>query len=279
MRLLRCRRRRSPPARTRTAGPLLLLAAGLLTCAPGASAQLRTEGSFAAAPAPAAAAGRSLVLPGWGQRSLGQRRAWVYLALEAGLWAYWGDRRAAGAEARSGYRDLAWSQARLASGSRQDGDWAYYETLEEWTRSGAFDADAARAGIQPEEDPTTFNGYVWSLARGQFLPGTGAPDENDPRYARALAYYEARAYGAAFLWDWSGKEGELVRYKALIRESDERFQHATNALGAVLANHLLSATDAFLSTRLPGDAGLRVAPGSRAGRRGWTLAMTLRPAR
>lgn len=229
--------------------------------------------------APASAAGRSLVLPGWGQLALGQRRAWGYLAVEVALWAYWADRRSAGADARRAYRDLAWSRARLAAGVRVDGDWAYYETLEEWTRSGAYDADPSRPGVQPEQDATSFNGYVWSLARGQYLPGDGPPDEGDPRYTRALAYYEERAYGAAYLWDWSGKEGELARYKGLIRESDDRFQRATTALGAVLANHFLSATDAFLSARLPGEAGLRVVPGSALGPRGWTVGMNLRPAR
>jgi len=40
-----------------------------------------------AGPAPATVAGRSLLVPGWGQYVLGQRRAWAYLAVEAALWA------------------------------------------------------------------------------------------------------------------------------------------------------------------------------------------------
>jgi hypothetical protein len=160
-----------------------------------------------------------------------------------------------------------------------DGDWAYYETLEEWMRSGAFDADAQRSGVQPEEDPTTFNGYVWSLAKGQNFAAGTEPSEDDPAYIRALAYYERRAYGPDYLWDWSGKEGAVQRYEELIRESDDRFHQATTALGAVLANHLLSGADAFLSARLRGEAGLRVTPGSATGRTGWTLALRLRPVR
>jgi hypothetical protein len=245
----------------------------------GTSAQLSPEVVRASAPVPASAAGRSLLVPGWGQHALGQKRAWAYVALEAALWAFWGERRSAGGDARDAYRDLAWEEARLASGGRIDGDWTYYEKLEEWTRSGAYDADPQRAGVQPEADATTFNGYVWSLARGQFLPGADEPDEDDPRYAQALAYYQGRAYATEFLWDWSGREAARARYEGLIRTSDDRFHQATTALGVVFANHLLAATDAFLSARLPGAASLRVAPGSPAGASGWTLALRVRPTR
>ncbi len=275
-----CRRPRSPASGRRAPVlPVLLVLPALLLLLvpiPRLDAQLPGEPGGAATPMPAAVAGRSLLLPGWGQHALGQRRSWAYLAVEATLWAYWANRRSAGADARDAYRDLAWGEARIGSASRVDGDWPYYETLEKWTRSGVYDADPARSGVQPEADPSTYNGYVWSLARGQFLQA-GEPDESDPGYAQALAYYERRAYGAAFLWDWSGKDTALRRYEGLIRDSDDRFHQATTALGAVLANHLLSAADAFVSARLPGDAGLRIAPGTAAGRSGWTLALRLRP--
>ncbi len=270
------RRRRASPA---TAGLRASLLCVLLCAARPATAQLPARGVPTSPPLPAAVAGRSLVVPGWGQHALGQRRAWAYLALEAAFWAYWADRRSAGGDARDAYRDLAWAEARLPAGRRVDGDWAYYETLEEWTRSGAYDTDPQRSGVQPESDATTFNGYVWSLARGQYFAGGTEPSENDPAYAQALAYYQRRAYGGDYLWDWSGKEGALQRYEGLIRESDDRFHQATTALGAVLANHLLSAADGFLSARLRGEAGLRVVPGSTTARSGWTLTLRLRPAR
>jgi hypothetical protein len=265
--------RRDPgvPAGRRAAVAVLVL----LALGPAPAAGQRLDDTARQKTGPAGAAARSLALPGLGQHALGQGRAWLYLAAEAALWAYWGNRRSEAADARAGYRDLAWSEARLAAGVRQDGDWPYYETLTKWTTSGAYDRDPGRSGLQPEEDPGTFNGSVWQLATGFFLPSGAEIDESDPRYAQALAFYEERAYSGAFLWDWSGKDPALGRYKELIRRSDDRLRQATNALGGVLANHLLSATDAWLSARTSADLRLRVLPGPDGGAGGWTLAVRL----
>lgn len=239
--------------RARTLGVLLLLPAAFPTAV---AAQTRAD----VVPAPAAAA-RSLVVPGWGQLALGQRRAFAYAAAEAILWALWADRRGAGNDLRRAYRDLAWQTARHPGGSsRQDGPWAYYETLSKWARSGLFDRDATLPGVQPEEDPATFNGSIWALARALHLGGgAGAPVDPDAAYEAAVAWYRERAYGDGFLWDWTGKGDALEEYRELIHGSDDRFRQATAALGAVLANHVLSGTDAFLSARLPGTAEVRVA--------------------
>lgn len=203
---------------------------------------------------------RSLLLPGWGQWALGQRRGAAYAAAEATFLVLWADRRARAGDLRDGYRDLAWTTARGGSGARRDGPWSYYETLTKWVRSGAFDRDPSTPGIQPEEDPTTFNGSVWSLARALHLGG-GAAGPGDPRHAAAVAWYGERAYGEDFLWDWTGKEPALAEFRDLIDGSDRRFRQATTALGAVLANHLLSAADAFLSSRTPAIPSASVAPG------------------
>lgn len=202
---------------------------------------------------------RSLAVPGWGQWVLGQRRSAVYAAAEAALWVVWAERRAGAGDLRNRYRDLAWVTARGGTGPRRDGDWSYYETLTKWIRSGAFDRDPVTPGIQPEEDPSTFNGSVWSLARAIHLGGGGG-GPGDPRYAAAVAWYGERAYGDGFLWDWTGREGALAEFRELIGGSDRRFRQATTALGAVLANHLLSAADAFLSSRTPAVPSARVAP-------------------
>jgi hypothetical protein len=207
--------------------------------------------------APAAAAARSLALPGWGQWAQGQRRSVGYAAMEAVLWVFWADRRGDGSELRGAYRDLAWLRGRIPSGERRDPAWAYYETLSKWSRSGAFDRDASVPGLQPEEDPATFNGSIWALARGIHFGG-GSPAPGDPAWEAALAWYRERAYGDGYLWDWSGREGDLAEYRGLIRKSDDRFREATAALGAVLANHLLSGADAFVSARIPGSAEVRL---------------------
>ena len=237
-----------------TLSVLLLL---LVASPPTLAAQARREG--ADAPAPATATARSLVVPGWGQLALGQRRAFAYAAAEAILWAVWADRRGKGNDLRRAYRDLAWQSARQPSGlARRDGPWAYYETLSKWARSGAFDRDGTLAGIQPEEDPSTFNGSVWALARDLHLSGR-TPSPSDPAWEAALAWYGERAYADAFLWDWTGKGDDLEEFRRLIHRTDDCFRQATAALGAVLANHVLSGTDAFLSARLRGATEVRLA--------------------
>lgn len=202
-------------------------------------------------PSPGQVALLSAVLPGSGQYVLGQRRSWAYLALETVGWVFWVDRRSAAADLRTRYRDFAWTEARLWSGPRVDGDFEYYERLGNWLSSGLFDAEPATEGVQPESDPATFNGATWALATGIFLSGDENVPETDPGYQSALEYYRDRAYGPEFLWDWTGKEAEQEEFGSLIRRSDDRFRQATNILGLVLVNHAVSMVDAYVSARAP----------------------------
>jgi len=219
----------------------------------------------------------SLVIPGAGQHVLGQRRKWLYGAIEAAGWLFFIERRAAGAGARDVYRDYAWDHGRIQNGSRIDGDFPYYETLTHWTRSGDFDADPATSGVQPETDPSTYNGYAWQLASAIFLPPGGPPPSpSDPAYQNALAYYQDRAYGTDLLWDWSSTPQGQARLNELIADSDDRFREATTVLGAVIANHLISAVDAFVSNRgrdLP--ASVRVLPARGPAGPGWTATFSV----
>jgi hypothetical protein len=226
-------------------------------------------------PTPQGAAARSMVLPGWGQLELGQRRGWAYALAEVALWVVWADRRAAGRHVRDEYRDFAWETGRIQTGPRVDGPFAYYETLSKWVRSGAFDADAGADGIQPEEDSTTFNGSIWARATGLYLPSGTPPDPLDASYQQALDYYRARAYGTEFLWDWSGRDEDRRSLGTLIRRSDDRFRQATTAFGAVLANHVLSGVDAFVSARLRYSSTIRLTPTAGRPDRGWTLSLRL----
>ena len=215
----------------------------------------------------------SLALPGAGQLREGQDRGWAYLALEAAGWAVWAERRHRAGELRTRYRDLAWEEGRIQRGSRSDGDFPYYERLATWERSGAFDADPSREGLQPEMDPATYNGSIWRLAQGLFLP-PGPVDPTSPGYGQALAYYRERAYGEAFLWDWSGNPASQDELGDLIEASDDRFRQATVVLGAVLANHLASAVDAWLSTSLDIDhTELRVHPTVYGPPGAWSLSL------
>lgn len=192
----------------------------------------------------------SLVVPGAGQQSSSQKRALVYIALEAFSWIEFARARSAGGNLRSRYRTLGWEVARTFEGPRVDGDFAYYEALTKFPRSGAFDADPNTPGLQPESDPSTFNGNLWALAADIFFaPGT-TPKPGDARFERALDFYRERGYGEQFLWDWTGNEAARTRFKALIQDSDSRFHRSSVMAGVLLANHLVSAIDAFLSARV-----------------------------
>jgi hypothetical protein len=203
----------------------------------------------------------SAVVPGTGQLLLRQRRGWAYLALEALGWTFWIERRSAAGDLVDEYRDFAWDRARIQSGARVDGDFDYYETLTKWTRSGAFDADAGLAGLQPEADPATFNGMIWQRAVAIYLPEGQATPSGDPGWERAREYYRARAYGTELLWDWTGTGDAQDSYADILSDSDAKYRQATNILGAVIANHLVSAADAWLSGRgVPTPAEVRFAP-------------------
>lgn len=201
---------------------------------------------------PAKAALLSAVVPGAGQYVLDKKRSWAYLAAEAVGWVFYIDRRTSAIDFRTQYRDFVWMEARLQSGARLEGDFEYYERMTKWLASGAYDTAPGTPGVQPETDPATFNGDAWVLASQLFLPGGTSVPENDPRYQRALEYYQGRAYGPEFLWDWTGKDAEQDEFGSLIRRSDDRFRQATNVLGLVFANHVVSMVDAFVSARAPG---------------------------
>ena len=248
---------------------------------PPASVWGAIRGSFAGVqaegpPRPLTPTLLSLTVPGAGQHVLGQRRKWAYLALEIVGWAFYLERRSAGSGYRDQYRDFAWEQGRIQSGSRIDGDFNYYETLSKWTRSGSFDRDPTLLGVQPELDGQTYNGSIWTLASQIFLPaGMGVP-VSDPAYQSALAYYLGRAYGTDLLWDWSGAPGAQQEFTDLIEASDARFRQATTAVGVVIANHLLSAVDAYLATRgRQAPVRLRLVPGSGAFGPSWFAVLSV----
>jgi hypothetical protein len=213
----------------------------------------------------------SALVPGLGQHTLGQDRKWAYWAVEAIGWVLYVDRHRAGGELRDEYMTFAWDEARIQNGARIDGNFGYYETLSKWNRSGAFDGDPGAPGVQPETDPTAYNGSIWALAMQIFLPGGPGVPESDPQYQRALQYYHDRAYGTDFLWDWTGTGVAQDAYGGLITSSDDRFRQATNVLGAIIANHVVSAVDAYLSVRgIATPSEVRVAPTFGPGGGGWS---------
>ncbi len=208
----------------------------------------------------------SIVLPGAGQLLQGRWRGWLYLGLEAGIWIGYVSERNRGGDDRRAYRDLAWTAARGGTGTRIDGDFEYYERLAYWNRSGAYDADPGSPGLQPEEDPATFNGDAWRLAVSIFLGG-GPADPGAPGYAAAMDYYRERAYPNDFLWDWTGRMESLERYRGLIESSDSHYRNASLILGGAVANRIASSLDAVLTRGMGRPARLRLSPALGPGRR------------
>lgn len=216
------------------------------------------------------AAGLSALLPGAGQFTQGRRRWILFLTAEAAAWAFHLDARQDGRQLRTGYRDLAWAVGRGAPQPRMDGAFEYYERMAFWTRSGAFDSEPGSPELDPERDPSTYNGAQWALAASIFLQGDPHALPGAPGYDEALEYYRDRAYEAPFVWDWSDAGADHDRFRALIDESDDRFRTASVALALVAGNHLLAAVDAFAAARMGAGADglqLRLEPGPWPGAR------------
>lgn len=240
--------------------------------------------SVEGAPSPGRAFLFSAVLPGSGQVLLGQERWPPYVALELWSWIQFVDSRREGLELQRRYRDLAWLVARrVSTGPRREGDFEYYEALSEFRASGAFDADPARSGVQPEQDESTYNGSIWALAQALFFPADEPePAEDSPAYGRALEYYRERAFSPSFAWDWGENGLEQEAYARLIRDSDEVLRRATIMIGVLLGNHLVSAVDALISARIQARMPLphvrveaRYDPGPPAAR--WLLLLRISP--
>lgn len=226
----------------------------------------------------------SAVLPGAGQRLLGQPRWAAYAAIEVWGWIRFLSLRRDGGDLRDRYRDLAWLVARrISQGPRRDGDFEYYEAMTHFTASGAYDRDPLRPGIQPEADSTTFNGSIWKLARDIFFSpdSAEAPDEGSPEYQRALEYYQSRGYTSEFAWSWGDNELQRAAFEDLIEESDTNLRRSTTMIGVLLANRFLSAVDGLVSARLRrmgrsrAEFSARTVPLDPYGR--WALEVEIRP--
>ena len=198
----------------------------------------------------------SLVLPGSGQLLTGRDRGIVYLAAEALVLSRFLQLTHDAHRGADRYRTLAYAVARRGFvATRRDTVFEYYETMERFPASGEFDRDPG-PGLAPEDDPTTYNGSMWLLARRTFWsdPNT-PPPPTSPEYQLALQFYTNHAVGPDFRWSWRDAPLEQQEFRATIRSSDDAFRRAQNQLGLLLANHLVSAVDALISSRL--SAGLR----------------------
>ncbi len=213
----------------------------------------------------------SLVIPGAGQLLDGRGRGLVYIAAEVWFVARALALSAEGRRERDAFITLGYDVARAQfAPTRLDGPWEYYEAMSHWVESGAYSL-AASGPVQPETDTLTYNGAMWLLARRNYLANPDSiPPSSDPSYQAALAFYQQRAFGAAYRWSWRNARIEMDTYAHSIRNSDNDFRNATTYAGAILLNHLASAVDAFITTRVAGGSVLpRAVP--TPGREGFYL--------
>jgi hypothetical protein len=193
----------------------------------------------------------SAALPGAGQAVLGVDRFVPYLAFEAYSWAQYATHARASRQYRDDYRNLAARVARSAfSIVLAVGDFEYYERMENFVESGVLEMVAGGA-LDPEPDTTTYNGSVWLLARRTFWRDIDSPpDTSSLEWKRAAEFYLRRAYDQPFRWSWRNAHLEYDEFRRLISRSNDANRKSLQDLGAVLANHVLSTVDAYVTVRL-----------------------------
>ena len=198
----------------------------------------------------------SAVMPGTGQARLGQDRFVAYMAVEGFLWVRYLTDRRAGTDARNAYRDIAMRVSRAGfPGPKPQGNFEYYERMEHWIASGSYDSDPG-TGFTPETDTTTFNGKMWSIARTTYWSDPKTPPPvGSAAYVAALNFYRQNAVTDDFAWSWRTAPLHQDVYRRSVRAANDGFRHAAEDIGAVIANHVLSTVDAYISLRLRlGDA-------------------------
>ncbi|HEY5545876.1 MAG TPA: hypothetical protein VIK50_07455 [Gemmatimonadaceae bacterium] len=193
----------------------------------------------------------SAILPGSGQAILGANRALPYLAVEAFAWTSYVMHSVEYRRDRDGYRGLASRVARAAfSTVRPHGNFEYYERMTHYPEAGRYDL-VTGGGIEPETDSTTYNGAMWLLARRTYWADPSIPpDTSSGEWKRAVAFYRARAYDQLYRWSWTNAPLEYSAFIDLIRESNDANRRALQDLGLIIANHVLSTVDAYITVRL-----------------------------
>lgn len=217
----------------------------------GASAPRDSSGVAGSALTVAASA----LIPGTGQVLTGRDRGALYLVVEAFFVTRFLTLESEGARERERFRELAFTVARGGfTPATRDTSFEYYEQMEKYIESGPYDTDPG-PNLVPPSDESSYNGSIWALARQTYLANPDSlPNPQSPEYQRALAFYRARAIGPNFTWSWRNAGLEQDLFRQAIRRSDEAFRSATQQLGLLLANHLLSALDAFIVYRLTGNS-------------------------
>jgi hypothetical protein len=193
----------------------------------------------------------SAAVPGSGQAALRQKRWLPYLAFEIWAWIQYADARREGSRRRTEYQSLARDVARSRfPGPYPVGEFEYYEHMLATAESGDFDLVPGGA-IDPETDTTTYNGRRWLDARRLYWedPELAPPVGSQP-YESALEFYARNAIPPEFRWSWSLAQLEYDVFRRTIARSNLAYKRSVEYLGVIIANHALSAVDAFVTLRI-----------------------------
>ena len=199
----------------------------------------------------------SAVVPGLGQARLGQDRFIAFMAAEAFLLLQYAKSTGEARDNAQNFRAIARDIARRGfPGTHPDTSaWKYYESMKKYVESGVFTL-ATNGRIVPETDTLTYNGRQWLQARELFGVPVNEPDPvRDGNYARALARYESTAVRQEYGWSWRNAQLAQDLYGRSIARSNDAYRRATGDLLAIMANHVISAIDAFATVRLAQGAG------------------------
>ncbi len=193
----------------------------------------------------------SAVLPGAGQALLKSGRAFIYAGIEALGWIQYSKQQNDGDRFRAEYRELSRTVARAAfNPAGRDGDWDYYERMEKFAASGAYDR-VPGGDVDPDADPSTYNGSIWLLARQTYWRDPSTPPiPSSPEFQSALAFYTRRAVPADLQWSWVGAAEGFQQYRRSVAASNTAFKRAEQTAGLIIANHILSAVDAYVALRM-----------------------------
>ena len=201
----------------------------------------------------------SAIVPGTGQALLGQDRVVAYLAVEAYAWARYAADAKEGQRARGSYRNLASEVARRPfSATRPIGDFDYYERMEKFVSSGAFDVIPG-GDLNPETDTTTANGAIWLLARQTFWANPSTPPRDEAEYQERGDSFIGPSGHRDYRWSWSNARLEYAEFRRTIRRSNNAYRTSLQDLGVVIANHALSTVDAFITVTTAASRGSGIA--------------------